>query len=186
MQLANAYLARIGKLNPELNAYVTITRDLALREARDAKPGAPLYGIPIAHKDLIETKGVAPRPARCCSKRTSRTTTPPSCSSSKTPAQCCSARPTRTSSAAASRQSIRSPAPRAIRSTPRASPADRAAAPRPQWPRACASPQPAATPAAACAFLRRSAAASASSHVRPHHHARPARLVARRSITSAS
>ena len=57
-QLANAYLARITKLNPELNAYVTVTRELALREAREAKPGTPLFGIPIGHKDLIETKGV--------------------------------------------------------------------------------------------------------------------------------
>ncbi len=58
VQLANAYLARIAKLNPQLNAYVTVTRELALREARDAKPGSALYGIPIAHKDLLETRGV--------------------------------------------------------------------------------------------------------------------------------
>ena len=65
VQLAEAYLARITKLNPDLNAFVTVTRDLALREARSL-PGpsgrgtaqAPLYGIPIAHKDLFETKGI--------------------------------------------------------------------------------------------------------------------------------
>jgi aspartyl-tRNA(Asn)/glutamyl-tRNA(Gln) amidotransferase subunit A len=58
LQLANAYLARIGTLNKDLNAYVTITRELAVREAKSAKPGTPLYGIPIAHKDLFETRGV--------------------------------------------------------------------------------------------------------------------------------
>ncbi len=77
VQLAEAYLARIARLNPDLNAFVTVTRDLALREARnlrersaDARPVPPkpageggsakadLYGIPIAHKDLFETRGV--------------------------------------------------------------------------------------------------------------------------------
>jgi aspartyl-tRNA(Asn)/glutamyl-tRNA(Gln) amidotransferase subunit A len=58
VELANAYLARIARLNPELNAYTTVTRDLALREAKLAKPGQMLFGIPIAHKDLFETRGV--------------------------------------------------------------------------------------------------------------------------------
>ena len=63
VELANAYLARIARLNPDLNAFVTVTRDLARREAerlpdprRTLLP--PMYGIPIAHKDLFETKGV--------------------------------------------------------------------------------------------------------------------------------
>ena len=62
LQLANAYLARIDRLNRDLNAFVTVTHDLARREARDlggARIGkADLYGIPIAHKDLFETRGV--------------------------------------------------------------------------------------------------------------------------------
>jgi aspartyl-tRNA(Asn)/glutamyl-tRNA(Gln) amidotransferase subunit A len=58
IQVVNAYLARIDKLNPDLNAFVTVTRDLARREAKNAKPGQRLYGIPIAHKDLFETRGV--------------------------------------------------------------------------------------------------------------------------------
>jgi aspartyl-tRNA(Asn)/glutamyl-tRNA(Gln) amidotransferase subunit A len=58
LQLANAYLTRIETLNKDLNAFVTVTRDLARREARSVKPGQALYGIPIAHKDLLETKGV--------------------------------------------------------------------------------------------------------------------------------
>ena len=60
-QLTDAYLARITKLNPELNAYVTVLRDLARTAARRlSKPpqDSPLWGIPIAHKDLFETAGV--------------------------------------------------------------------------------------------------------------------------------
>ena len=62
LQLADAYLSRIAKVNPDLNAFVTVTRDLARREARDLAEArsakADLYGIPIAHKDLFETRGV--------------------------------------------------------------------------------------------------------------------------------
>jgi aspartyl-tRNA(Asn)/glutamyl-tRNA(Gln) amidotransferase subunit A len=66
LQLADAYLSRIAKLNPDLNAFVTVTRDLARRAARELPEprggspvlGLPLYGIPIAHKDLFETRGV--------------------------------------------------------------------------------------------------------------------------------
>ena len=62
LQLVNAYLSRIDRLNKDLNAFVTVTRDLARREARNldgARMGkADLYGIPIAHKDLFETRGV--------------------------------------------------------------------------------------------------------------------------------
>jgi aspartyl-tRNA(Asn)/glutamyl-tRNA(Gln) amidotransferase subunit A len=59
LQLTNAYLARIGQLNTSLNAFITVTTDLARREARalDA-PKGNLWGIPIAHKDLFETRGV--------------------------------------------------------------------------------------------------------------------------------
>jgi aspartyl-tRNA(Asn)/glutamyl-tRNA(Gln) amidotransferase subunit A len=59
-QLANAYLARIGTLNKDLNAFITVTADLARREAKmlDDAPKGPMWGIPIAHKDLFETKGV--------------------------------------------------------------------------------------------------------------------------------
>jgi aspartyl-tRNA(Asn)/glutamyl-tRNA(Gln) amidotransferase subunit A len=59
LQLANAYLTRIGTMNALLNAYVTVTTDLARREARElGDPKGPLWGIPIAHKDLFETRGV--------------------------------------------------------------------------------------------------------------------------------
>ena len=59
LQLTNAYLSRISAVNKSLNAYVTVTADLARREARmlPAQNGR-MWGIPIAHKDLFETKGI--------------------------------------------------------------------------------------------------------------------------------
>ena len=63
LQLVNAYLARIAKLDEDLNVYITVTADAARREAkRMPSPGNTLlqllHGIPIAHKDLFETRGV--------------------------------------------------------------------------------------------------------------------------------
>jgi aspartyl-tRNA(Asn)/glutamyl-tRNA(Gln) amidotransferase subunit A len=60
MQLANAYLARISELNKDLNAFITVTPELARREAKalNGDPKGPMWGIPIAHKDLFETRGV--------------------------------------------------------------------------------------------------------------------------------
>lgn len=63
--LTQACLARIERLNPVLNAFITVTADAALASARDAeneiKGGryrGPLHGIPIALKDLYDTAGV--------------------------------------------------------------------------------------------------------------------------------
>lgn len=60
LQLTNAYLSRIGAVNASLNAYITVTADLARREAKslDDDSKGPMWGIPIAHKDLFETKGI--------------------------------------------------------------------------------------------------------------------------------
>jgi aspartyl-tRNA(Asn)/glutamyl-tRNA(Gln) amidotransferase subunit A len=65
VELTNAVLARIDRLQPQLNAYVTLTPEIALAEARAAEREiaagryrGPLHGIPIAHKDLFDTKGV--------------------------------------------------------------------------------------------------------------------------------
>jgi aspartyl-tRNA(Asn)/glutamyl-tRNA(Gln) amidotransferase subunit A len=62
--LAESYLARSERLNPQLNAYATLTRDLALEQAHAAEKeiGAghyrgPLHGIPYAAKDLLAAKG---------------------------------------------------------------------------------------------------------------------------------
>jgi aspartyl-tRNA(Asn)/glutamyl-tRNA(Gln) amidotransferase subunit A len=60
-----AYLERIEMLNPRVNAYITVTRDAALAQARvleaelaAGKSRGPLHGIPLALKDNIDTAGV--------------------------------------------------------------------------------------------------------------------------------
>ncbi|MGZ4854025.1 MAG: amidase [Candidatus Angelobacter sp.] len=65
VELTRACLARIERLNPKLNAFITVTGDAALEEARKAEAEiargewkGPLHGIPLAVKDLIETAGV--------------------------------------------------------------------------------------------------------------------------------
>ena len=64
VELAQAMLSRIEAHNPALNAYLTVTADLALEQARTAderiKNGSasPLTGIPLAIKDVICVKGV--------------------------------------------------------------------------------------------------------------------------------
>jgi aspartyl-tRNA(Asn)/glutamyl-tRNA(Gln) amidotransferase subunit A len=64
VELTESYLQRSERLNPQLNCYVTITRDLALQEAYAAeeeiaagKYRGPLHGIPYAAKDLLAVKG---------------------------------------------------------------------------------------------------------------------------------
>ena len=64
-ELVNACLARIDIYNPKINAFITVTRDAAIAQARalDAEQRAgrsrgPLHGIPIALKDNIDTAGV--------------------------------------------------------------------------------------------------------------------------------
>ena len=60
-----AHLARIDRVNPHVNAIVTLLPEQALAGARDADaaqargetPG-PLHGLPIAHKDLELTRGI--------------------------------------------------------------------------------------------------------------------------------
>ncbi len=63
--LAEAYVQRLEKLGPKLNAVVLITRDLALQQARAAekeiqagKYRGPLHGIPFGVKDLLATAGL--------------------------------------------------------------------------------------------------------------------------------
>jgi aspartyl-tRNA(Asn)/glutamyl-tRNA(Gln) amidotransferase subunit A len=65
VELTNACLRSIEWLNPKLNAFITVTADSALAEARQAETEirrgdwkGPLHGIPIALKDLIDTAGV--------------------------------------------------------------------------------------------------------------------------------
>ena len=65
LELTNQCLDQIAKLNPRLNAFLTVTEDAARARAREldrelaaGTDRGPLHGIPIAHKDLIWTKGV--------------------------------------------------------------------------------------------------------------------------------
>ncbi|MBF0359109.1 MAG: Asp-tRNA(Asn)/Glu-tRNA(Gln) amidotransferase subunit GatA [Magnetococcales bacterium] len=62
--LVNSFLERIERINPEVNAYITIDRAGAIKAAQDAdnrldaKQGGPLTGVPIGVKDLFCTKEV--------------------------------------------------------------------------------------------------------------------------------
>ena len=61
VELTRHCLARIAKLNPTLNAFITVTAEQALADAKaleNQKPRGPLHGIPIALKDLYDTKGI--------------------------------------------------------------------------------------------------------------------------------
>ena len=65
VELTQACLSRIEKLNPSLNAFITVTGTAAVEDARKAEAEiargewkGPLHGIPLAVKDLIETAGV--------------------------------------------------------------------------------------------------------------------------------
>src|SRR5438105_13689311 len=65
VELTSAVLSRIERLNPVLNAFLTVTADAARREAKAAEARArgdgaagPLDGIPYSIKDLEPTAGV--------------------------------------------------------------------------------------------------------------------------------
>jgi aspartyl-tRNA(Asn)/glutamyl-tRNA(Gln) amidotransferase subunit A len=65
LELTGECLARIERLDPVLNAFITVTADIALEQARQAEAEiaagnwrGPLHGIPIGLKDLFDTAGV--------------------------------------------------------------------------------------------------------------------------------
>ena len=60
-----AHLAQIERVNPKVNAIVTLVDESALKQADEADEAlaqrrnmGPLHGLPIAHKDLVPTKGI--------------------------------------------------------------------------------------------------------------------------------
>lgn len=64
-ELTELSLARIDALELRLNAFITVDSDRALAAARTADvaigrsgPRSPMHGIPIAYKDIFETKGL--------------------------------------------------------------------------------------------------------------------------------
>src|SRR3954454_25345561 len=67
-ELMDAHLDRIDRVNPELNAIVTLDADgaRAAADAADARlaagePVGPLHGLPVAHKDTHATGGMRTR-----------------------------------------------------------------------------------------------------------------------------
>jgi len=72
VELTRACLDRVQALDGRLHAFVHLTEDRALNEARAAEtaimrhgPKGPLHGIPIGLKDIVDTKGI---PTTCQSK----------------------------------------------------------------------------------------------------------------------
>ena len=64
-RLTRIYLGRLERFNPKLRCAITITRDLALQQAKQAdeeisqgKYRGPLHGIPWGAKDLLDTAGI--------------------------------------------------------------------------------------------------------------------------------
>ena len=64
-EVLEAHLDQIERVNPKVNAIVTLVAEQAREQARRLDEAAahgefhgPLHGLPIAHKDLVETKGI--------------------------------------------------------------------------------------------------------------------------------
>ena len=79
LDLTLHFLGRIERMGPALNAFVTVTADRALADARAADErlargeGGPLTGVPIAHKDIFCTAGIL---TTCSSKMLSNWVSP--------------------------------------------------------------------------------------------------------------
>jgi len=64
-EVLTAHLKQIERVNPKVNAIVTLVPELAAAAAAKAdemqarkEPLGPLHGLPVAHKDLLETRGI--------------------------------------------------------------------------------------------------------------------------------
>jgi amidase len=64
-EVMTAHLARIERVNPKVNAIVTLVAERAMADAARADeaqargmPLGPLHGLPVAHKDLVNTAGI--------------------------------------------------------------------------------------------------------------------------------
>ncbi len=66
LEVTRAFLARVERVNPRLNAYCTVAAEQALAAARAATAAVtrrrarlgPLHGVPVSIKDLTPTKGI--------------------------------------------------------------------------------------------------------------------------------
>lgn len=64
-EVMEAHLAQIARVNPQVNAVVTLLPERAMELAEQADEAlarggeiGPLHGLPVAHKDLVPTKGI--------------------------------------------------------------------------------------------------------------------------------
>lgn len=65
LEYTDALLARITALDPQLNAFITVTAELARKQAKQAeqeiargKYRGPLHGMPVGLKDIYNTRGI--------------------------------------------------------------------------------------------------------------------------------
>jgi aspartyl-tRNA(Asn)/glutamyl-tRNA(Gln) amidotransferase subunit A len=64
VEVTEAFLARIATLDPELNTYITVDKEGALSQAREAAERlgrgetGPLLGVPLGIKDVLATRGL--------------------------------------------------------------------------------------------------------------------------------
>lgn len=71
MELTQALLERIARVDPQLGTFLLITQDLAMEQAREADrrlssgESGPITGIPFALKDILSTRGI---PTTCGSR----------------------------------------------------------------------------------------------------------------------
>lgn len=79
MELTQDTLKTIAEKNPIINAFITVTQDTALAQAKQADAllqsgqAGPLTGLPIAHKDIFCTQGIL---TTCASKMLANFTAP--------------------------------------------------------------------------------------------------------------
>ena len=143
VELTRAFLDRIAAIDPQLNAYLLVTAEQALDQARAAEAEimagnyrGPMHGIPFALKDIYCTAGI-----RTTSHSRTRADYVPDFDATTVaqaacrPARSCSASWRHMSSRTAVRPSTCPGRRRAIRGTASMPPADRPAAPAPASPR---------------------------------------------------
>ena len=79
VELVEAHLAKIERLNPKLNAFVHVDAERVRREARAAEAAVmsgealgPLHGVPISIKSSLDVAGCAANRERACAPDSSR------------------------------------------------------------------------------------------------------------------
>ena len=95
VELVNAYIDRIDKLNPKVNAFVTVCQEEAIADARLAEEAVmrgdalqPSTACPSALKTSSTPKTSSPPPVPAASPPTSRRKTPPSSPEPRRQGQC--------------------------------------------------------------------------------------------------